>query len=353
MDPLIGRMVESYLVIGILGRGGMGAVYRALDPSIGLQVALKVLTVGPEWANHLDALYGQFHDEARALARVNHPAVVRVYRYGEVSGSPYMTMELIEGARSLADAMDAHIAAGDWFSRAEIRRILDELLDGLAAVHKAGVLHRDVKPENILLQPVQGRPSLIRFVDFGVATLLGTGEVKGDLAGTPEYMAPEQLDEGEIGPWSDLYAVGVVAYELLTDRRPFPFDKRSQLFEAKADPHYDPTTPLRGGGYPLQLLTFLGQALAHRRDDRYQTVSALRAELHQALEALEQVDVQRVVGGGDASARAFDSWLQAENQRLSAARVALARTRLSKVATDPGVERPESPTPMLQEPDEP
>jgi len=354
-DPLVGRFIDGYLVVGVLGAGGMGAVHLAIDPAIGLKVALKTLFVAEAWKDHEEKLRTRFLDEARALARIHHPNIVRIHRYGQVDGTPYMAMELVHGGRTLADDMDKRIAAGYWFQRPEVMRIMGELLAGLSAVHAAGVVHRDIKPENMMLQPVEGLPDMVRLVDFGVAALFGTGKPDNELAGTPEYMAPEQLLGAPVGPWTDLYACGVVAYEMLTDKRPFPFDHRDTLLMAKMDPNYQPTSPLVGGGYPPELLAFLAKALSYDRRQRYATAQEFRAGLKEAIDAFNvSATLFRQMGAGSAASNAaFQNWLAGERQRLEDKRQSLEPKVRKPTGKHIAVVREEQATPMLKPSDIP
>jgi Protein kinase domain len=195
-----------YRIIGLLGRGGMGEVYRADDLRLGQPVALKLL---PETLRHDPVRLAQFHNEVRTARQVSHPNVCRVYDIGEADGLLYLSMEYVDG-EDLASSL-RRIGRFPEDKAADIAR---QLCAGLAAAHQRGVVHRDLKPANVMLDG-DGR---VRVMDFGLAAI---GRVEDIRAGTPAYMAPEQLLGREVTARSDLFALGLVIYELFTGRRAF------------------------------------------------------------------------------------------------------------------------------------
>src|SRR3954463_1353047 len=197
---------NRYRVLGLLGRGGMGEVYRADDLRLGQEVALKVL------AASLSADPGrlaQFHNEVRTARQVSHPNVCRVYDIGEIDGQLFITMEYVDGED--LSVLLRRIGRLPEDKGIDIAR---QVCAGLAAAHERGVLHRDLKPANIMLDG-SGRA---RIMDFSLASV---GEVADIRAGTPAYMAPEQLAGKEVTVRSDIYALGLVLYETFTGRRAF------------------------------------------------------------------------------------------------------------------------------------
>lgn len=224
-DPFIGRVIGGqYAVFDRLGRGGMGAVYRAVHRRLGRHVALK--TILPDRVDEDAAeLHARFELEARLLSELRHPGIVTVYDFGEENGALYMVLELI-GGDTLADALRTS-------PRLPLPRAVDvigQLLHALDEPHRRGLIHRDIKPSNIMLEPQSDGRERVVLIDFGVA------KERGDLApdgpggprtrtgvavGTPRYMAPEQLAHGELGPWTDHYAAAVVLYRMLAGRSPF------------------------------------------------------------------------------------------------------------------------------------
>jgi serine/threonine-protein kinase len=202
-----GTLLDSrYRIIGLLGKGGMGEVYRADDLRLGQPVALKFL---PDGLRDEPVRLAQFHNEVRTARQVSHPNVCRVYDIGEVEGVPYISMEYVDG-ENLATSL-RRIGRFPEDKAADIAR---QLCAGLAAAHQRGVIHRDLKPANVMLDGA-GR---IRIMDFGLAA---AGRIDDVRAGTPAYMAPEQLLGREVTQRSDIFALGLVIYELFTGRRAY------------------------------------------------------------------------------------------------------------------------------------
>jgi hypothetical protein len=195
-----------YRIIGLLGRGGMGEVYRADDLRLGQPVALKFL---PDDLRHDPVRLAQFHNEVRTARQVSHPNVCRVYDIGEADGQLYLSMEYVDG-EDLATSL-RRIGRFPEDKAADIAR---QLCAGLAAAHQRGVVHRDLKPANVMLDGA-GR---VRVMDFGLAAV---GRVEDIRAGTPAYMAPEQLLGRDVTARSDIFSLGLVMYELFTGRRAF------------------------------------------------------------------------------------------------------------------------------------
>jgi serine/threonine-protein kinase len=204
-DP--GTLLDGrYRIGGLLGRGGMGEVYRADDLRLGQPVALKLL---PETLRHDSVRLAQFHNEVRTARQVSHPNVCRVYDIGEADGLLYLTMEYVDG-----EDLASSLRRIGRFAEDKAADIARQLCAGLAAAHHRGVIHRDLKPANVMLDG-NGR---VRVMDFGLATI---GQVEDIRAGTPAYMAPEQLLGREVTQKSDIFALGLVLYELFTGRRAF------------------------------------------------------------------------------------------------------------------------------------
>ncbi len=207
---LPGRLVASrYRIIALLGKGGMGEVYRADDLTLGQAVALKFL---PDEAVHDEAMLERFRNEVRMARRVSHPNVCRVYDVGEVDGQTFFTMEYVDG-EDLGSLLRR-------IGRLPPDKALDiarHLCAGLAAAHSKGVLHRDLKPANIMLD---GRGQVV-ITDFGLAGVADTIRGQEVLSGTPAYMSPEQLSGKEVTMRSDIYALGLVLYEVFTGKRAF------------------------------------------------------------------------------------------------------------------------------------
>jgi serine/threonine-protein kinase len=220
---LPGRLVASrYRIIALLGKGGMGEVYRADDLTLGQSVAMKFL---PDEAGRDEALLERFRDEVRIARRVSHPNVCRVYDVGEVDGQTFFTMEYVDG-EDLASLLRR-------IGRLPPDKALDiarHLCAGLSAAHTKGVLHRDLKPANIMLD---GRGQVV-ITDFGLAGLADNIRGPEVRSGTPAYMAPEQLSGKEVTMRSDIYALGLVLYEVFTGKRAFA-ESPAQLVRAGAE----------------------------------------------------------------------------------------------------------------------
>jgi len=229
VDELLGETFDGrYLIEQKLGRGGFGTVYLASDTkAVSRKVVVKVMRLEEatnEWSRK------RFEQEVEALSRIDHPSVVGLFDCGETtSGRPYIVMQYIDG-RSLRSFLSPE---GMPFLR--VARIIRQIGDALTAAHEAGILHRDLKPENIMVKIVNDDEEHVKVIDFGVAKVknsivnLSTGE--GIAVGTIAYMSPEQLSDQPITPQSDIYALGVIAYEMLTGKRPINPESAFNLFE--------------------------------------------------------------------------------------------------------------------------
>jgi len=210
-------LAGRYRVLGLIGRGGMGEVYRANDVKLSQLVALIFL---PEAAARHERKLARLHAEVRIARQVSHPNVCRVYDIGELDGLPFLTMEYVDGEDLGSLLRRIGRLPGD-----KAIEIAGHLCAGLAAAHDKGVLHRGLKPANIM---IDGRGQVI-ITDFGLTALAATAH-EGDIrSGTPAYMAPEQIAGREVTARSDLYSLGVVLYEMFTGKRAFEDSRRPQL----------------------------------------------------------------------------------------------------------------------------
>ncbi|MCI0398971.1 MAG: protein kinase [Chloroflexi bacterium] len=275
-DSLLGQQLDEYRLEALLGRGGMARVYRGLDVRLKRYAAIKVIDTAfranPEYKH-------RFEREAQAIAQLEHPNIVRLYRYGEARGVLYMAMEYVEGA-NLAGVLDSYRQDGEWMEPEEASRIIREIGLALDYAHNVGVIHRDIKPSNIMLNR-QGRAIL---TDFGLAlvTELGT---QGEVFGTPQYIAPEQaISSAGARPESDLYSLGVILYEMFVGE--LPFDSEDSLDIAMKHMSEPPPPPrqLRPDLSP-ELEAVLLRALDKKPEARYATGAALAEALKQALRA--------------------------------------------------------------------
>jgi len=210
---LAAKLQSQYRIVRLLGRGGMGSVYLARDLTLDREVAIKVIKT----ADDSREIYDRFRREARTAAKLSHPNIVPLHAFGEVKGMPYFVMGYVRG-ESLADRLRRE----GKLPEEEARRVFAEIADALDHAHRQGVIHRDVKPDNVLLDDESGRALL---TDFGVAKAVDKGETltrHGSVVGTPHYMSPEQASgRSDIDGRSDIYSLGVMAYAMFAGRLPF------------------------------------------------------------------------------------------------------------------------------------
>ncbi len=220
-DPYLGRKLDDkYMIEELLGVGGMGRVYRAVQLSLEKKICVKVLRTG---ATEDETLARRFHREARAASRLNHPNSISVIDFGQTAadGSLYMAMEFIPG-RDLGKIIREDFPLGEQ----RVVHIMDQVLSALADAHAADIVHRDLKPENIMVTDLRGTKDFVKVLDFGIAKIQETSQdpgltQAGMVCGTPEYMSPEQARGEPLDARSDLYAAGVILYQMITGRLPF------------------------------------------------------------------------------------------------------------------------------------
>ena len=209
--------IGRYQVQRLLGEGGMGVLYLASDPVLDRQVALKLLRVDSE------ELRRRFVREAQAAARIQHPNIVTIYDVGDHDGQLHIAMEYIDG-----DTLATLIRDDVPFSAIRKLDVIDEVADGLGYAHQRGIIHRDIKPANLMIT----RSGLLKVLDFGIARVAHhqTGDIPA-LVGTPAYLAPEQLEGVDADARCDIYAVGLVMYELFSGRRAFAGATTAEVLE--------------------------------------------------------------------------------------------------------------------------
>ena len=273
-DNLIGQRLDEYKLDKLLGQGGMARVYRALDVRLKRWVAIKV--IDPPFRK--DASYlARFEREAQAIAQLQHPNIVSIYRYGDANDMLYMAMQFIEGS-PLDSVISGYHSEGNLIPIEEARRIIREVCLALDYAHKHGVIHRDVKPANIILDK-QGNAIL---ADFGLVLMEEHG-TQGEIFGTPHYIAPEQaISSAGAVPQSDLYAVGVIMYEMFTGV--VPFDGSDPLEVAMQHMTNDVPPPRETNPEISEALeAVILKSLAKEPADRYATGELLMLALDKAL----------------------------------------------------------------------
>lgn len=273
---------EAYRVDRMVGRGGMGLVLLCKDVKLEREVAVKMIS--PDALGTRDS-QELFLTEARAMAGVRHVNVVQIFSYGEHDGLPYFAMEYVPG-ESVAEWIDRWVIQRQPPSVDEVLGILDQVCQGLSAIHDAGIVHADVKPGNILIGP----SFRVAVTDFGLVRALGERDTHELIVGTPAYISPEVVYSREpvFDPRSDVYSLTVTAYEMLTGRLPFPIEDVGQLF----DVHTKRIPPRRASearpDLPEAFDEVLMRGLSRDLDERYASTDAFRRALLQARETVLQ-----------------------------------------------------------------
>jgi eukaryotic-like serine/threonine-protein kinase len=322
-EPLLpeGTVVGPYRIVALLARGGMGDVYRATDPRLGRDVALKTLTSAERGDGHA---VERFLQEARITASLDHANIVRVFDVGMSHGRPYLVSELLDG-----ETLRAPIGRGPLVP-ADARSIASALTSGLVAAHARGLVHRDLKPENVFLT----RSGTAKILDFGIAKLAqdpalprGLATLTGVVLGTAGYLAPEQVKGDPVDARTDLFALGSILFELMTGQRAFVREHTIDTLHAIV--HDDPPALLPPG---TTLTSIVKRLLAKAPDARFQSAADL-------LWALEQIDSNEVRAPLPpvTPARRFFGWAIAGAAGLAMILVALIAGRLREPAPGPSV----------------
>ena len=286
MGKLIGKSIGRYHILGQLGQGGMAIVYKAYDTRLEREVAIKLIRKDAFPVEVHDRVLQRFDREAKSLAKLSHPNIVKVYDYGEYEGAPYLVMELIDGG-SLKEY------TGQPIPYQEAAQILLPIVRALSYAHERKILHRDIKPGNILVS----QSGELILTDFGIAKLLEnsdgqtlTGMNVG--IGTPEYMAPEQGLGKDVDERADIYALGVVFYELITGHKPYTADTpMAVVIKQINDPLPRPRDFI--GTLPDNVEHVIVKALAKNQNDRFPDMDSFS----QALIKLISEDIQSVQYG--------------------------------------------------------
>jgi serine/threonine-protein kinase len=268
------RTIGRYEIVEELGRGAMGAVYKALDPQIGRTVALKVIITRGLMSEEMRSLKERFYREARAAGKLTHPGIVTIYDVAEDShGSPYLVMEFVEGT-----TLDRALSSGGTaqsFTFSQRLSLAIEIAAALDYAHRNGVIHRDIKPSNILMT----RDGHSKIADFGIAKLVGTqATIGGQVLGTPAFVSPEQLTGSPADARSDIFSLGVMLYWIFTGERPFHGETMTTISYKVVHTMPPPAREINRA-LPEELDKILFRCLAKNPADRYQTASELAGEL--------------------------------------------------------------------------
>jgi serine/threonine protein kinase len=284
-DTVLGR----YVVEDLLGEGGMGKVYRAKHASLGLAVAVKVM----QRQERAD-LVERFEREAQLMSRVQHPNVVRVLDYGLLEdGAPCLVMEILEG-----ESLETRLVRRVSLPWREAMVLEQGLLEGLGAIHAAGVVHRDLKPSNVFLARAEQGSEVLKLIDFGIARPMDDGAKltrAGQILGTPEYMAPEQLLGAPADFRSDIYTAALLLYEMLTGQLPYVTDDLSELLMRVGNPAPPVVVPGRMPRPPREVVEVLMEALALDAKQRPATAGDFASQLDAAVEAAAMGAVHELV----------------------------------------------------------
>ncbi|MBP9084792.1 MAG: serine/threonine protein kinase [Kofleriaceae bacterium] len=280
-DPLVGKVLDGrYEMIARIGEGGMGVVYKARQASIDRILALKMLNQqmaqDPNWVQ-------RFYNEAKACSRLQHPNTIRMYDFGQTAdGRLFMTMEFLDGI-SLRAAINEGPLAPE-----RVVKILIQCCASLAEAHSIGIIHRDIKPDNVFLLNMAGSPDYVKLLDFSVAKLLQEGgnnhTQAGVVFGTPQYMSPEQGRGLPLDARSDLYALGVLAYEMLTGNVPFHDDNPMTVIQM----HLRSEVPPMPQSIPQSVQQLVRRALEKDANRRFQSAGEMMLHAQQAFAELNQ-----------------------------------------------------------------
>ncbi len=273
-DPYIGHQFGDYVIQTLLGKGGMACVYRALDPNLNRTAAIKVIDPGvasdPEYTR-------RFRREAQAVAKLSHPNIVSIYQFGVADGIPYMAMAFIDGV-DMEWLIQDYRRENRLMSYDSLLRVIGQIASALDYAHSQGVIHRDVKPSNIMVT-AEGRAYL---TDFGLVRDLAIPTL-GEIFGSPKYISPEQaINSARAVPQSDLYSLGVMIYEIVAGRLPFENENPNEL--AMMHIEQAPPSPRRfNPALSPAIETVVLRALAKDPSARYESGTALFGALRQAV----------------------------------------------------------------------
>jgi eukaryotic-like serine/threonine-protein kinase len=287
-DPFVGKVIDGrYEIQARIGEGGMGVVYKARQISIDRVIALKMLNQqmagDQQWVQ-------RFYNEAKACSRLQHPNTIRMFDFGQTQdGRLFMTMEFLDGA-ALRDVLQRGPLAPQ-----RVVKILIQCCASLAEAHSIGIIHRDIKPDNVFLLNMAGSPDFVKLLDFSVAKLLEGDRMKtqaGVVFGTPQYMSPEQGRGMPLDARSDLYALGILAFEMLTGNVPFNDENPMTVIQM----HLHGQIPPMPDSVPYSVQSIVRRAMEKDPARRYQSAGEMMQHCQQVFAELNQGGV--AVGGG-------------------------------------------------------
>ena len=299
-DPFIGRDILNgqFQILQKIGSGGMGAVYKALQPEMNRMVGVKILH--PKLASRKD-LVSRFRREARAMSQLSHPNTTKVFMYGELDdGSLYIIMEYLEGKN-----LNQTVRADGAFPMERALPILILVCGALDEAHRAGIIHRDLKPENIFLCQQPGMLDYPKVLDFGLAKVgerqMRPGSIiltqEGMVFGTPEFMSPEQAQGKVLTPGSDIYSLAVILYEVLTGK--LPFDAKSAMDYIQLHVMSKPTLlsqRVPGKTFPPLLDAIIDRALSKKSEERFATAADFASAMQCVLQGMTELPPHLAAG---------------------------------------------------------
>ncbi|MBX2802103.1 MAG: serine/threonine protein kinase [Myxococcales bacterium] len=336
-DPLLGRTLgERYEIVRRAGAGGMGRIYEARHTHLDRKVAIKVLSVDPLSPSR-ESFQERFFAEAKLTSRLSHPNTVRVLDYGNTDDIYYIAMEFIEGS-TLRELLEQQTV----LEPLRVVSLATQLCGSLAEAHDLGVIHRDLKPTNIMLTVHADGHEFVRVVDFGIAKPLVDSEVEtqaGVLFGSPGYMSPEQILQQDLTPRSDLYGVGALLFLMLTGRRPFPTSSKSSPSLLHKHIHYDPPsfkTVHPEGRVPDCLEWVTRRCLEKDPDRRFASATELSRALRACELAIRGIVPSPLVLSLDAAGRVvFDEAVTAKLQATAVTGVVPPRSAVPTSSSAP------------------
>lgn len=285
-DPLLGMVIEGrYRIQSVIGQGSAGTVYKAVQELIGREVAIKVLH---EYLVSDEEFIKRFRQEAKASSRLSHPNIITIYDFGVIpqGNRPYIAMDLLVGT-PLSD----YLAENERVPLSDAIPLLTQVCSALGEAHRHGVVHRDVKPENIVLVERSGQKLYPMVVDFGIARIVEESESAkitrtGTVCGSPTYMSPEQCTSSKVDSRSDIYSIGIVIYETLTGEVPFHSDELIRVMSMHLSEPPKPLNQVKPGLiFPDALEEVVNKALSKNPNDRFQTMEEMAAALEESIKA--------------------------------------------------------------------